>query len=192
MATKFETVVDAIKTQLDADWPSNGVAFTKGRLALGENDAPNRVGWVRNGGRATDVDGAGPKTHLSTDVVPVEVQSSAIRTDTYDVEALVWGETEELADRIREAIIRAGHKALTGRTAEAGRWEDKTEDDEQAAWMLLGASHRIEFIFRVPILENENPQELALLTSHSETVEYVDQDTFDDDFANPLDLDAGP
>jgi hypothetical protein len=179
MATKFERVVDAIKTQLDSDWPDNSVEFTKGRLLLRANDDSNRVGWVRIGGRATELDGAGPKQHPSDADPLVTVSSSAILTDTYQVEAFVWGQDADTADRIREAVIRAAHKTLSNRTAEAGRWEDKTETEEEAAWETLGAYHRIEFVFRVPILENENEQEIALLTSHSETIDYVTQATLD-------------
>jgi hypothetical protein len=191
VATKFERVVDAIKAQLDSDWPSNGVEFTKGRLALQQNDVPKRVGWVRTGGRATDVDGAGSK-QFDSEVSPgTTVAAAAILTDTYDVEAFVWGTNDDEADRIREAIIRAAHKTLSNRTAEAGAWQDNTQTEDGAAWETLGAQHRIEFIFRVPIREFEDDQPTALLTSHSETYDYVTQTEFED-ATDDLELPAGP
>jgi hypothetical protein len=191
VATKFERVVDAIKAQLDTDWPGNGVTFTTGRLRLKENDDAKRVGWVRTGGRATDVDGAGPKQFDSEESPGTTVAATAILTDTYAVEAFVWGSDDDEADRIREAVIRAAHKTLSNRTAEAGAWQDLTQDEQEAAWGTKGAYHRIEFIFRVPIREFEDEQPTALLTSHSETFDYVNQTEFED-ATDDLELPASP
>lgn len=192
MATRFTQIVAAIKTQLDADWPGNTVTFTEGVKARSENTSPNEVTWVRVGGRANPSDGAGPGRHDSEVSPGTEVASTPILTDSYDVEADVWGESEEAADEIRIAIIRAGYKAASNRSIEVGGWRDLTEVPDDAAYQTYGAAHRVEFVFNVPIMSERTETDLALVLTTPVTEGFVTSETFATTIANQLDLDSGP
>ncbi len=190
MATRFTQIVAAIEAQLAVNWEGNGVVFAEGILARKEHKAPNRVVWVRAGGRTEQVDGIGPGIHDSEVSPGTDVASSAILTDVYDVECDVWGSDEEVADRIRVAIIRAAHNASSNRSIESGRWRDLTQEEDIAGHMNHGAKHRIEFVFRVPILD-EQEVALALIEDDETSVDFVDKPTFDTTVTN-LDLDGPP
>ena len=132
-----------------------------------------------------------PSPYLVLAIGILAVSSAAILTDQYDVEADVWGSDEETADAIRVAVIRAGHGAASNRSVESSRWVDLSQQDGEGQYMTHGAKHRIDFVFRVPILDAQETA-LALITTDATTVDFITETTFATTIANQLDLDGPP
>lgn len=153
MATRFDTLVDAVVAQYQADTGDTSTAHERGARRLAENSVGTRVVWIRDGGQVAQPQRLGPQTVSGRSTRPVRSRVERVTAVVFTAagpgrdESADNGAAEAILDGLIGAVDAVLETALVGQPEYA--WF--TETDEGADWASNGAKVALEMAWRVGV-----------------------------------------
>lgn len=159
MATKFDTLVDAIIADYVAATADTTTTFARGQLKRSELAEERRVVFVRDGGEIV-----ASKHSSSMSATPI-----ASREET--VVAHIYAPDDATAETILENLVRSYDRCLGSAWVERSAeyvWYTQTEDG--ARWETAGSLIRLATRWRLGLTEEAAPQVVLDAVSHVNTL----------------------
>lgn len=151
MATRFDTIVDALILDYQTETGDTTTAMRRGRKALAEHDSATRVVFVRDGGKVEPAQRLGPQIVNGLSVKPIRSRVESVSIHIFTAGGADADADNEAAETILDALLGSLDTVLETALVGEPEYAWFTETESGAAWESYGVKVVLACTWRIGV-----------------------------------------